>query len=192
MIALLLLTFTSFIMPSTNPTTRPANGFQCTDCGQWHEEMPMDMFYALPSYVASIPENERDARVVRRGDFIIVDNEHHFLRVLLELPIKNSGETFSYGVWGSLSKKNFDRALAIYDDPKASEDEPEYFSWLNNSIEQWPQTINLKTMIKLKSDARASMILEPTDHPLAAAQREGIELDRVREIVDKALHPVKP
>jgi hypothetical protein len=36
---------------------------------------------------------------------------------------------------------------------------------------------------------RAAIELEPTDHPLAVEQREGITVDRWKQLVARVLHP---
>ena len=76
-------------------------------------------------------------------DFCVVRQEHFFVRSLIEIPILGRDEPFRWGVWGSLSKRNFDRVVDLWNDPKLL-DEPAYFSWLSNSIEGYPQTLNLK------------------------------------------------
>ena len=41
-------------------------------------------------------------------DFCIIDGQHYFVRCVLELPLIGwEGEAFGFGVWATLSKKNF-------------------------------------------------------------------------------------
>ena len=48
----------------------------------------------------------------------------------------------------------------------------------------YPSTENLKTRVHLRDDGvRPYIELEPTDHPLAVEQRNGITVDRVAEIL---------
>jgi len=55
--------------------------------------------------------------------------------------------------------------------------------WLNAELPLYPSTVNLKTKVHLRDDGvRPSIELEPTDHPLAVEQREGIPVARVAEI----------
>lgn len=186
----LLLSFALVLTtPATMPTKPATDGYQCAGCGQWHDSLPLDLFVPLPDFVAEIDPAERDKRVVRDGDFMVVDGQHYFLRALLELPIRDYDDTFAYGVWVSLSKKSYDRARAIYRDDKASDAEPPFFGWFMVTLPGWPKTLELKTQVKLRAASRASITLEPTDHLLAVAQREGIELDRVKQIIADALHP---
>ena len=53
----------------------------------------------------------------------------------------------------------------------------------------YPETLHLKTMAHTRPVGMTPLIeLEPTDHPLAVEQREGITMARVQEIAEKLLH----
>ena len=70
------------------------------------------------------------------------------------------------------------------------ESEPPYFGWLQTSLPSSSSTVNLKTLVHTQSVSERPLIeLEPTDHPLAVEQREGITLARVRAIAEQMLHP---
>src|SRR6185369_9048794 len=63
------------------------------------------------------------------------------------------------------------------------------FGWLNTRLRFYPDTLNPKTMVHLRSGyLRPRVEVEPTDHPLAVEQRRGITLARVREIATALLH----
>lgn len=181
------------VLPATQPTTmaaQPPEGFHCTSCGKWHEGLPLDLAFPEPVYVEQIPPAERKKRVEGLGtDFRIVDGKDYFLRGVVEIPIRDSESVFIYGVWVSLSKKSFERANQIYHNDDACAAEPAFFGWFSNSMGDYPDTINLKTNIKLRPKCRGAITLEPTDHPLAVEQREGITWERVQKIVERALHP---
>ena len=52
-----------------------------------------------------------------------------------------------------------------------------------------PSTENLKTRVHLRDDGvRPYIELEPTNHPLAIAQRNGITVDRIAEIHARHVH----
>jgi hypothetical protein len=185
----ILLALTLFM---ATPTSQPADGFQCHSCKQWHDHMPMDLGFDWPDYVYAIPENERAERVVRKRDFLAVDKEYYFARVVLEIPIKDSDEPFRYGLWVSLSEKSYTRALAIYDDEQASDAEPPYFGWVSNDISYWGKTIEMKSSVKLHAKTRPTICLQAPDqleHPLAKAQRDGLTRDELRQLIEAALHP---
>ena len=66
-------------------------------------------------------------------------------------------------------------ALMLFEEP--------YFGWLSTSIPGYPDTLNLKTHVHTRAiGIRPFIELEPTNHPLAIEQREGITLQRVEGI----------
>jgi hypothetical protein len=161
-------------------------GFECHLCGGWHEGLPLDYAYDAPYHWS---ENLRsDADSFLNSDFCVIRKHDFFVRALIEIPVIGSEHPFRWGVWTTLSKSNFDKMTSLWDDPKLL-DEPAYFGWLSNSIDLYPETLNLKTNVQSrKVEERPYLLLEPTDHPLAIEQRTGITVERVREIAQYALH----
>jgi hypothetical protein len=73
------------------------------------------------------------------------------------------------------------------DDPKRVE-LPPMFSWLSNSIPDYPETLNLQMYAHIKElGERPTFELEPTDHPLSVEYYEGITPERVKEIMMRRL-----
>jgi hypothetical protein len=162
------------------------NGFVCGTCGEWHEGLPLDYAYDAPHYWSK--KLESDPNSFLNVDFCVAQNEFFFVRSLIEIPVIGSDEPFRWGVWGSLSKQHFDRVVDLWTDPKLV-DEPSYFSWLSNSIEGYPQTLNLKANMHSRTvEHRPFLQLEETDHPLAVEQRSGIAIQRLHEIAAQVLH----
>ncbi|MFF0296794.1 DUF2199 domain-containing protein [Kitasatospora sp. NPDC004614] len=124
------------------------------------------------------------------SDQCVIGGEAFFVRGLIELPVIGGDEVFSWGVWVSLSEKNFVRASELWETP-GRESEPAYFGWLSTELFPYtPSTINLKAMLHTRPVGRRPIIeLEPTDHPLAVEQRTGITMERVRELAEAVLHP---
>lgn len=91
-------------------------------------------------------------------------------------------EPFIWGAWVSLSARSFEDFTACLDAPKRAHIGP-FFGWLAAELPLYSSTENLKTRVHLRDDAvRPYIELEPTDHPLAIEQRNGIAVDRVAEI----------
>jgi hypothetical protein len=163
-------------------------GFRCRRCGEWHDDLPMHHGAAAPAYWYSIPEDEREERADLTSDLCVIDGQHFFIVGNLELPLIGSEQRFSWDVWVSLSQANFKRAYRLWDQP-GREAEPPYFGWLSTSLPGYPETLSLKTHVHTREVGRRPFVeLEPTDHPLAVEQREGITLERVREIAQLVLH----
>ncbi|ALV50105.1 DUF2199 domain-containing protein [Streptomyces althioticus] len=121
-------------------------------------------------------------------DQCVVRGLHYFVKGLIEIPVIDSDEVFSWGVWVSLSRENFSRASDLWDRPGREAEKP-YFGWLTTDLPVYPTTLNLKTLVHTRPVGERPFIeLEPTDHPLAVEQRTGISLERVREIASALLH----
>jgi len=128
-------------------------------------------------------------------DQCVIKGEWFFALGLIEIPVIETGGSFSWGVWVSLSKENYERMAQLWDRP-GREGESPYFGWLSTHLPVYsPTTINLKTRVHTRPIGERPLIeLEPTGHPLAVEQRTGITLARVREFADILLHgePVEP
>jgi hypothetical protein len=136
----------------------------------------------------TIPEQERAERVMLSTDLCFIDKEHGFIVGNLEIPIIGSDDHFSWDVWVSLSLANFKRAFQLWEQV-GRETEPPYFGWLSTALPGYPDTLHLKTTVTTREVGRRPRIeLEPTDHPLAIEQQNGITWDRVQEIAELVLH----
>jgi hypothetical protein len=116
-----------------------------------------------------------------------IDDEHFFVLGRLEIPIIDRAEPFRWLVWVSLSEKNFDRMSEIWETAGRAR-EPPYFGWLSTSLAGYPETVNLKTHVHTRPVGERPYIeLEPTDHPLAIEQRDGITIGQVQKIAESIL-----
>jgi hypothetical protein len=153
--------------------------YRCHTCGEVHDDLP-DMGIDYPDYYFGVPEEERDRRVKLTGDTCIIDDEEFFIRGLIEIPIRDYSRTFGFGVWVSQKKENFYTYLENFDSDQIGP----FFGWLSNNISFYTaDTLNLKTMAHFRSGGlRPQIELEPTDHPFAIDQRNGITLEKAWEI----------
>ena len=116
-------------------------------------------------------------------DFCIVEGENFFVRCLLRLPIVTKPDvSFTFCIWSSLSRGNFDLYVDTFDDGKQGGLGP-WFGWFSNRLIGYPDTFGLKCHIQPRADRQRPLVeIEPTEHPLAMEQRSGITFDRVLEI----------
>lgn len=136
----------------------------------------------------AIPESERPARCELGTDGCVIDKEFFFVRGCIEIPVHGEVESFSWGVWVSLSKANFKRWLDAFELETRSHIGP-FFGWLDAWLKPYPETLNLKTRVHLRDGGiRPYIELEPTDHPLAVEQRTGISVGRVAELYTVMVH----
>ncbi len=121
----------------------------------------------------------------------VIKDEHFFVRGRLVIPVTDAvpGTEFDWGVWVSLSRDSFTRALSLSATAGREREQP-YFGWLSTELPLYqPSTLSLKTRVHTQAVGQRPLIeLEPTDHPLAAEQRAGITLARVQEIAETLLH----
>lgn len=133
-------------------------------------------------------DSDSDAGSELTPDLCVIRNEDFFVRGIVEIPVLDQDEPFAWGVWVSLSRKNFERMGDLWLSPDRVQ-EPPYFGWFCNVIPGFPTTLHLKTSVHTREvGVRPYIELEPTDHPLAVEQRNGITMARVREIAEGILH----
>jgi hypothetical protein len=162
-------------------------GVTCSMCGVVHKGL-FDLAADSPEQWEGGEAEPNGAAVDRENilteDFCIIEGRDRFIRCVLRLPILGGkDESFGYGVWSSLSAKNF----ALYQETFDLGTQGElgsWFGWFSNRLKGYPDTMNLKCHVHPQNDRQRPLIeLEPTDHLLAVEQRDGITLDRVLEIL---------
>jgi hypothetical protein len=162
----------------------------CSRCGEVHVGLLLDLACDAPIYWEWLSPDERDEQGRLNEDLCEIrhgEQTDRFVRGVLELPVRGSEEAFRYGVWTSLGEESFSEVLALWDDPR--QDGREYFGWLSNRLRGYPDTLNLKATVHTRTGGlRPTILLAPSDHPLALEQRSGITMERVREIVELNLH----
>ncbi|MGH9754758.1 MAG: DUF2199 domain-containing protein [Blastocatellia bacterium] len=163
-------------------------GYQCKTCEKWHDELPMSFGVDAPYWYDVIAPEELSWRAELSSDQCIIDNQHYFVRGYIEIPVLDDLGPFVWDVWVSLSEQSFERMSELWETP-GRESEAPYFGWFSTSLPGYPETLNLKTTVHTRPLGERPLIeLEPTDHPLAVEQREGITMARVQEIVEIVLH----
>jgi len=169
--------------------------WKCGSCDELHTGPCLDVSFAAPYYWSS--DDEKASHVARPmpswsksrkktfldEDYCAINDADFFVRGPIHLPIIGTAENFCWGVWGSLSKSNFETLLKADDDPKRVELSP-MFSWLSTQIPGYPDTLNLKMHAHIeKLGWRPNFELEPTDHPLSQEYHKGITPERLKEIM---------
>ena len=163
-------------------------GFDCSCCGERHDSVPLAYHAEAPAFWSA--ESASDPKSSLEPELCIIGAEHFFVRGLIEILVVDSDDVFAWGVWVSLSKDSFSKALASWETP-GRETQPPAFGWLSTELGLYsPSTLNLKTRVHTRPVGQRPVIeLEPTDHPLAVEQRTGITSERVRQIAEAILHP---
>jgi hypothetical protein len=157
--------------------------YRCSQCNDIHKGLPA-LAFGWPTYIDSIPESERASRCRKSDDLCVVDDEHYFVRGILDLPIIGTSETYSVGAWSTLSATNFAIYEADFFGARSGSYGP-FVGWFSNSVPGYAATTNQKCRVHFHADdKRPTFELEPTDHPLAIAQRDGITLASALKIAE--------
>ncbi|MCA8910167.1 MAG: DUF2199 domain-containing protein [Planctomycetes bacterium] len=164
--------------------------WQCGTCGEWHEELPMCFGSDAPDQWSKLGETERQNSELTESACLIETAEEtaFFVRGHIEIPVQGLSEAFLWSVWVSLSEQNFARSMELWG-AEGRENEPPYFGWLCTRLPVYPDTMFLKTSVQTRPAGVVPLItLEPTDHPLAVDQRNGIDIARVQRWAEQLLH----
>lgn len=143
-----------------------------------------------PAQWSLLADSERaNSELGQEQCFIASDGKrHYFVRACLNIPIRGTDKTFTWGVWVSLSEENMREVAQHWEDSERTS-LGAYSGWLCTKIPEYPDTMFLKTKVHQQPvGIRPIVELEATDHPLAIHQREGIEPDQLRQIVAKVMH----
>jgi hypothetical protein len=161
--------------------------WKCASCDEWHFGPCLDFVYDFPHHWLEKYEANNSGDVHNptflNADYCGIEGRDFFVRGIIDLPIVGSGETFRWGVWGSLSQENFEKLLEMDDDPKRVE-LPPMFSWLSTNIAEYPDTLNLKMYAHVRPLGELPLFeLELSDHPLSQEFHQGIKPERVKDIM---------
>ena len=153
--------------------------YRCATCGEFHNDLP-DVGIDKPDYYWEVPAAERAERVEITSDTCIVDDEHFFIRGVVEIPILESARTFGFGVWVSQKRENFQTYLDNFDSNQIGP----FFGWLSNRIAFYEDdTLLLKTMAHFRgAGMRPTIELEATEHQLSKDQTNGITMEKAWDI----------
>jgi hypothetical protein len=164
--------------------------FVCAQCGETHEGLP-GFSFPYPMELNSIPQSEWPNRVALGSDACVIDHQWFFVLAQLELPMRGSEEALTYGVWVSVSEASFETFQRTFEQRAGRENEEPLFAWLTAVPPPFPRA-TLKSRVHLRPyPERPWLELEPTEHPAAVAQREGLSRQEVVEIAQRLLHQTR-
>ena len=167
-------------------------GFVCSVCGEYHDELMLDIRMSYPEPVFELSEPERDERAEVGKDSCVFESadgsEHFYVRALLEIRIPSLGQSFGYGVWVEVDGPTYDRLGELWLDENGLE-EPPFAGRLANELAPYKGTFGLPLMLQLRDvDRLPSAEVVESDHLLRAEQREGISETRAQELAATVLH----
>jgi hypothetical protein len=139
----------------------------------------------------AIPPLERAKHGVCSGENCEIDEGQFFLHGLVRIPVIDADATlndiFEWGVWASLGRDDYLRALDVWNRP-GRESEPPRRAELANDLPQYTSTLGLiGDLVTRGVGLRPLFILRDGTHPLIKEQKTGVTLARLAEIT-AALH----
>lgn len=160
--------------------------YKCVTCGEVHEGSPSFSSEAPAQY-----ENKTSvfSKIFSKNyldnDFCRNGNDF-FIRVVLKIPIIDIGEPFTWGVWVSQSKENFEYYKNHFYDNLIGK---ETFGWLCNALPYYENTIGLKAMVLFQNNKqRPKIYLQECEHELSKDFHQGISIQKAKEIANIAYH----
>lgn len=158
--------------------------FTCACCGERKSGLP-ELSFRGPVQIGDA-KGDPNYEVLQHGEDLcrirIEGEEYFWIRALLPLRINDTGDTWSYGVWTTISGENFKR----YDETFKEEqrDLGTMFGYLSNSLPGVPDSLSMILHIVPGAPGKRPWLLiqRPDDpHPLFDAQQDGITVDTLME-----------
>ena len=169
--------------------------WRCPCCGNNHSGV-FDLGFAAPAYWSGSSDPRPNSEAPGGTHFLsedmcVVEGRDYFVRCVLEIPLRDVGGRFGYGVWSSLSKANYAAYIESFDSADQGSQGP-WFGWLSNSLPGYPDTAGLPCDVHPRNDRQRPLIaVGDSSHPLAIEQREGISISRLFDIYALSGHDVR-
>jgi hypothetical protein len=159
--------------------------YTCSQCGKVHDEWPALTFISPTSY-SVLSESMKKEIGELSSDFCIVrhaEQTDRFIRATVTIKVNDYFENLEYGVWVSLSEKNYED---YYNQFGTHHHEARYFGWLSNDIPDYEVIANIPTTVIARQNGLRPEVIphEDFDHQLVRDYYEGIS----RTEAEKRIH----
>lgn len=167
---------------------KSSKSYKCPTCGKMHEDWPAIAFDSPTGYNV-LPENIKNEIGSLANDFCIIhhpEQTDRFIRATLALKVVDQCENLEYGVWVSLSEKNFHDYKNNYNNPNH---EAKYFGWLCNDIPEYEIIENIPTTVFTRTNGQRPEIIphQDFDHSLVHDYYNGITKIEAENRIEKML-----
>lgn len=145
--------------------------------------------FGSPWAASQIATEQLGERFKVVNEFAVIDKQP-FVQGNIPIPVVGRDTPFYWCVWASFSCQDFARAAYIRSIPdEYRRPEPDYSGMLATKIGIYPNTLGLNLRIQTRPFGQKHFFgLSSADHPLAIEQRDGISLERLREISELLEH----
>lgn len=158
--------------------------YKCSCCGKEHDEWPA-LTYSSPTSYYELTEDEKKEIGQLSDDFCIIkhpDQTDRFIRCTLTQKVIDHCHNLDYGIWVSLSEKNYQN---YYDNYENDNQVTEYFGWFCSSIPGYDNTRGIPTTVRTRTGNKRPDVIphEDFDHPFVNDYYSGItKLEAERRI----------
>lgn len=122
---------------------------KCSECGEIHKNWSA-LTFSTPTPFHNLTEKEKSTIGTIGSDFCVVKHINQidrFIRVVLKQKVNDYSEDLEYGLWVSLSEKNFENYSDNYDNENH---QTEYFGWLSSDLPDYNNSENIPTTVVTK------------------------------------------
>jgi hypothetical protein len=161
------------------------HGYTCACCAELHEGLPPAIAFEAPAYWDDTMADDPSCRLT--SELCVIEQEHFFVRAVIRLPVVDAEQDFEWGVWISQSEANF-RRIEQADRHRWRERPEPTFGWLSSDLPGYGEScLEIKTTLHDRGRTlRPLVTVQPSPHPLSVEQREGITVERVRQLAHLA------
>jgi hypothetical protein len=158
------------------------DSYACSHCGKNHSTVEFSFAADFPDTYANLTKEERDTRAIVATDQCIIDQEQFYVRGCIELPVRNSEAAFLWGLWARVHERDYDEIEEYWEFEGKDNRIGPYKGRLANSLELYPETLNMKLEIKIQPvGTRPLFYLLDKEHPMALEQETGLTRQKAEE-----------
>jgi hypothetical protein len=164
--------------------------YKCSICGKVHTELP-HLSFDSPFNYGILSDKDKEEIAELSSDFCVIkyeDQTDRFIRAVLFQKINDHSESLGYGIWVSLSEKNFNDYTEHFED---NDYEATYFGFLCSNISGYETTLSIRTNVELRKGGNRPEVIpheDQMDNPFVMDYYNGITLAeaerRIHEIID--------
>jgi hypothetical protein len=162
--------------------------FVCSCCGKEHDNWPA-LGYNSPTYYSDLSDEDKETLAELNSDVCIIrhsDQTDRFVRGVLEIPVHDSCQNLSYGIWVSLSENSFEDYVINLDNENR---EGGYFGWICNNLEGYKTTLSIPSDVYLEPNGLRPLIVphQSHEHPLVDDYYNGISIAEAEKRINAVI-----
>lgn len=176
-----------FLFNESEKTEVPTS-FVCSCCGESISDWPA-IGYSEPSHYSGLSDDDKSNIAELTSDTCIIrydDQTDYFVRAVLFQKIIGTEEVLDYGIWVSLSEKNFEDYVVNFDN---SEREEGYFGWICNNLLGYETTTSIPSDVYVQKNGSRPVIVphESHEHPFVYDYYNGITMEEAHSRIKVTL-----